>query len=62
MDLGINSIETDLQRSIIEAAKLGDASKLKSLLREEQYSDAKDELGWTALHYAASGGHKTSPP
>ena len=59
MDLGTNIIETDLQRSITEAAKLGNAAKLKSLLQEGQYSDTKDERGWTALHYAAAGGHKT---
>jgi ankyrin repeat protein len=46
--------------SLIEAAKRGDAASVRAILRSHvEAINRRDELGATALHHAALGGHRS---
>jgi Ankyrin repeats (3 copies) len=46
------------KKALIHAARVGDIERVKMLLGLKVSTKIKDKYGWTALHYAAEGGHK----
>ena len=49
---------TGAGKSVLDAAKDGQAEKLRTFLKEGRPIEYQDDLGWTPLHHAAHGGHK----
>ncbi|XP_064639075.1 ankyrin repeat domain-containing protein 39-like [Lineus longissimus] len=49
--------EMEFERGIWPAAMDGELNKVSSLLRNGTNVDARDNSGYTALHYASRGGH-----
>lgn len=50
-----------VDRQLLEAAKRGDASGVRSALRDGANRDAKDEKNRTAMCYAMEGTHADQP-
>ena len=46
-----------LDEELFKAVKMGDAAKVKELLKKGANVNAKDRHSWTPLHYAAFGGY-----
>ena len=44
-------------KQLLEAAKIGDIERTKNLIKHGADVDAKDNIGWTALHWVASKGN-----
>lgn len=49
--------ELDFERGIWFAAQYGDLERVRKLLSQRTSVDVRDKSGYTALHYAARGGH-----
>lgn len=49
--------ELDFERGIWFAAQYGDIDRVNKLLSQGTHVDVCDNAGYTALHYAARGGH-----
>jgi hypothetical protein len=45
-----------LDEELLDAAREGDAARVKELLRKGANANARDKSGWTPLHWAASYG------
>ena len=50
--------EVDFERGIWAAARDGDKDRVRDLLSRGTEPSVRDSASYTALHYAARGGHK----
>jgi ankyrin repeat protein len=52
-----STIKSKLNRDLQDAAKKGDAVKIRELMEESADLEYKSGAGWTPLMYASAGGH-----
>ncbi|XP_030644425.1 ankyrin repeat domain-containing protein 39 [Chanos chanos] len=51
--------EMEFERGIWSAAMDGDAERVRTFLRKGTDPNMRDQAGYTALHYASRGGHRS---